>query len=127
MCMLEESNLVAVYGSLRGGLSNHCVLNDSTLKGEERVTGWDMFSLGGFPAIIKGDGDITIEVYEVHDKYTADGLDMLEGYPSFYDRKLIDTTLGKAWIYFQNSPPSHSKVDSGDWKEYLQSKNGEWY
>lgn len=109
---------VAVYGSLRQGMGNHRVLGDSPLLGQCRVTGFEMFSLGGFPFVRHGDGEITIEVYAVNE-HTSMRLDNLEGYPSFYNRALIWTPYGPAWIYFidrqeTTAPP----VTHGDWVAY---------
>lgn len=109
---------VAVYGSLRQGMGNHRVLGDSPLLGQARVSGFEMFSLGGFPFVRHGEGDITIEVYEVNE-HTSMRVDMLEGYPLFYNREQIDTPYGQAWIYFidrqeTTSPP----VTHGDWVAY---------
>lgn len=110
--------LVAVYGSLRRGLHNSYLLKGSIPLGKYVVNGFDMYSLGGFPAIIFGSGDITIELYEV-DTPTFKRLDNLEGFPTFYDRTQVDTPRGSAWIYFQHEIPSKEKVDDGDWFEYL--------
>lgn len=95
------TNLVAVYGSLKKGYGNHRLLDTSEFLGTTDTYGeWTMYSLGGFPAIVpEGNTQICIEVYRV-DRETMADLDMLEGYPSFYDRRIIDTKYGKAWIYF---------------------------
>lgn len=117
--MIQEV-LVAVYGSLRKGMGNHPLLerNDAQLLSTERIKGFDMFSLGGFPYIKPADGEITIEVYAVPITAMKD-LDRLEGYPHFYDRMLVDTTKGQAWIYFiADYGSGYGKVDSGDWVQY---------
>jgi gamma-glutamylcyclotransferase (GGCT)/AIG2-like uncharacterized protein YtfP len=116
--MIQEV-LVAVYGSLRKGMGNHGLLerNDAQLLSTERVTGWNMYSLGGFPYIEPGDGVITIEVYAV--PITAmQPLDRLEGYPSFYNRKLITTSKGDAWVYYIEDYDSSTPVPNGDWVAY---------
>lgn len=111
---------VAVYGSLRAGFHNHILLQSSKLIGSERISGFDMYSLGAFPAIVQGVGDITVEMYEVNE-HTFKRLDRLEGFPAFYDRMLVETSEGECWIYFQHTPPTNSKIDSGDWYEFYTS------
>ena len=115
---------VAVYGSLRKGLHNSYLLNNAKPLGTEVITGFKMFSLGSFPFISTKDAtdtdSITIEVYEVNQSEFR-RLDQLEGFPSFYNRTLVDTTHGKAWIYFIDNYENsvHKPVVHGDWfKEY---------
>lgn len=120
---------VAVYGSLRKGLGNHYLLKDSEYLGDcptDRM--FTMKSLGGFPAIIAGEDSVTIEVYDV-DQETFGKLDQLEGYPSFYNRQLIDTKFGKAWIYFLAEDDGYHKdiVSHGDWKKYVKDNNYRYF
>lgn len=115
--MVQEF-LVAVYGSLRQGMGNHRLLQDgeAAFLGTERVSGFQMYSMGGFPFITPAEGEIRIELYKV-DRDTMLRLDRLEGYPSFYDRKLIQTSKGQAWIYFivGKNLSNYEPVASGDW------------
>lgn len=121
--MTDQPILVAVYGSLRKGMGNHALLarGNAVHLSTERVKGWDMYSLGAFPFIREGGGEITIEVYAV-DSQTFSNLDRLEGYPSFYDRELIETSKGNAWVYFIDSSPNSRPVTSGDWVTYYNGK-----
>ena len=118
-------NKVAVYGSLRQGLGNHRLLASSKFLGEDiSQPEWKMYSLGGFPGIVKGNSEVTLEVYEV-DKDTFESLDWLEGYPTFYNRRVINTTYGDAWVYYLNEPDNyenHGVVETGDWKDYLTNR-----
>ena len=110
--------LVAVYGTLRKGFSNHRLLSDAVFIGyDHTLPEWDMVSLGGFPALYKGGvTSVTIEVYEVTEAEFKD-TDRLEGYPSFYNRELIHTAYGQAWIYYIQGDPREGspKIKSGDW------------
>lgn len=99
------SKLVTVYGSLLKGLGNwHWHLNnkDSKLLGEHVLNGgFIMVSLGGFPGLIideKSDSKIFVETYEVSDVVYR-SIERLEGYPSFYGKKEIDTPFGKSEVY----------------------------
>jgi len=108
------STLVAVYGSLKEGYGNHRLLLSSDKMGEDWVEGWQMYSLGGFPAIVKGNSKVKVEIYSV-DEETFSRLDRLEGYPSFYDREQVKTVQGDAWIYFHHYKPNAPVVEDGDW------------
>ena len=114
------NRLVTVYGSLRQGFHNHYLLGDSRYLGTEVLEGgFTMLDLGSFPGVVlEGDMSITVEVYEVDDTNFS-RLDMLEGYPSFYDRTQIRTTAGDAWIYFLSCKDewTTSIIDSGDWAD----------
>lgn len=120
-------HLVAVYGSLRKGLGNHDVIQhtDTKFVGEDTISGWTMRSYGGFPYIHPGDGTIKVEVYQVSDDCLKENLDVLEGYPSFYNRKKVDTKYGKAWIYFieNETHDAYPLVESGDWVDWVENSN----
>ncbi len=119
-----NERLVAVYGSLRKGLGNHRVLGDSTLLGTDVVSGWEMFSLGGFPGIRSGLGSIVVEVYLVDNEAIAEALDRLEGYRgpdanNFYDKETVFTQYGEASIYtLQEGYDGSNIVEKGDWVGY---------
>lgn len=116
---------VFVYGSLREGLHNHPLIADSRKVGEYRLElPFTMYSLGGYPALIDNEVTnlITGEVYEI-DQPTFMRLDRLEGYPRYYDRRLIDTPAGEAWVYFINDREYTTVVESGDWKEFYNGRH----
>lgn len=106
---------VFVYGSLKQGYGNHPLIKDSVLLGECLTKPiYTMYSLGAFPAVVlQGNTSITGEVYEVDDDTFA-RLDRLEGYPDFYDRTMIDTDHGKAWMYFLEREEG-VEVEGGVW------------
>ena len=121
-----ERKLVFVYGSLlsggsgtkEGAFGNHRVIANAKFLGEHVTdASYHFLNLGAFPGVVeKGETAIKGEVYEVTDDIFA-SLDRLEGYPSFYGRKQIDTAYGKAWIYLlPKSYLSYSKVFSGNWR-----------
>lgn len=115
--------LVFVYGTLKEGYGNHrhhLQREGVNYKGEYITPAeWTMFSLGGFPGVMKGGNTpITGEVYEI-DKEVFRGLDRLEGFPRFYDRDLIKTPYGAAWIYYlkdQHYRASSPKIEDGVWR-----------
>lgn len=126
------SKLVAVYGSLREGLSNHRLLVHSKKVYDGVVEGFAMYSLGGFPCIVPTDSaskPVVVEVYEV-DEVTLRNLDRLEGYRAgsdnnFYERMSVEVHTGSglvsALIYYMPTPYSaRDRVSCGDWVRYLE-------
>lgn len=115
---------VVVYGTLRSGESNHGLLEGSELLGTTTVNGYGMVSLGFFPAAFKMKGySLVGEVYEVED-FVLEDLDMLEGYDrvspesGMYDRVLVDTEFGEAFMYVYNGDiEAYSDELIHDWKE----------
>ena len=114
--------LVAVYGSLKKGFGNHSLLKHSKFIGEDIVKGFEMRSMGAFPFIRKGFGNVHIEIYEVDD-LTMFNLDRLEGYPYFYNRIQVKTKnlKKKVWIYVINEKLSfvtnYKIVSNGLWEK----------
>jgi len=110
---MEICDRVFVYGTLQKGHSNHSLLSTSDRLGSTQTI--EPFVLGdiGFPYAflrtkvpeeynhllfpVKG------EVYKLDGLHTFEGLDMLEGYPSHYNRRMVTTKLGvPAWMYMQD-------------------------
>lgn len=129
--------VVAVYGSLRKGMGNHSLLMGQTFVGTTQTTeAYAMYSLGGFPKVeLQGDkvSPIVVELYDVDDKGLS-RLDMLEGYRgpngnNFYDRSLVNTGLGEAWIYHieGDTRGSVNLVDDGDWVRFRNSISNRRY
>ena len=109
---------VFVYGTLKDGYSNNYLLEQSRLIGEAVTPAeYTMHSVGAFPAVSEG-GETAIvgEVWDV-DGETFRRLDQLEGYPEFYDRRVINTTRGEAWMYYINdvSPYRAETIKTGVW------------
>lgn len=129
-------NLVFVYGSLKKGFHNNYFLDNSKFIGENKTLGKHrMISLGGFPGVIwcggsggafkdRGTAQIHGEIWQVNSERDRRRLDMLEGYPNFYDKQDIYTQWGKATMYvlskeflsdekYLNQPT----IDTGVWKD----------
>jgi len=126
---MKTNDLVAVYGSLRRGLSNHRILGDSEFIGEGMIdSGFRMVSLGGFPALHKSEEStpIKVEIYRPSCPEVYRSLDILEGYPSFYNREQVQINGKLTWVYFiENSSRLEGRtyVDSGDWVGFRQQQH----
>ena len=125
-------NLVAVYGTLRQNHGNHRILNKSPLSCE-KIFGWSMYSMGGFPGCVKSDGEadyIVVELYDIDDE-TLRRLNQLEGYTEgednwFYDRVSVGTSLGEAFMYtWAGSLNQDTRIYHGDW-DIHEKENSTW-
>lgn len=119
--------LYAVYGTLRKGFGNHRLLDNEhcTLLGTQRVNGFKMVSLGGYPGLIPVEGksdEVTIEVYSVKSPKVEQQLDWLEGYPRFYGKMEVNTKWGVANVYILTEVEygKNTLVTNGDWKEHIE-------
>lgn len=116
--------IVAVYGSLKRNFYNHHFLevDDTVFLADAQVSGFNMYSLGSYPMIVKGNGVVSVELYEVS-RETFARLDRLEGFPTFYGRSVVTAeTLHcpvEAWIYFgkQEQVRGCKRVSSGVWQQ----------
>lgn len=119
--MSTHNQLVAVYGSLRMGLSNHRVLGNSEFVGLFRSKPeYTLHSLhGGYPGLkMGGEDSVVFEVYSV-DETIAYRVDMLEGYTpggnnTFYDKHQIKTPFGIASTY-EYQPQTDTRLMHGNW------------
>lgn len=123
---------ICVYGSLRKGMGNHRIIENSQLVSTETVNlPFEMIDMGSYPGLIRSKelNEIVIEVYQV-DMPTYERVSRLEGYPSFYNRELIETSVGAGDIYFLDNDkgreypryPRVNKTAEGvfDWVKHLQ-------
>lgn len=109
--MNKDKILVGVYGTLKRGFYNHHLLEKAEFIKTTVIPdgNYCLYDLGSFPAVkvvLYGNEEttpVTVEIFQV-DKETFDNLDRLEGYPSFYNRVLIETPEGyHAWLYVMSS------------------------
>lgn len=120
--------LVAVYGSLKQGFGNDYHLEDSKFVGDDTLDGFEMYSLGAFPAVMYGEGSIDVEVYDIDDA-TLNVLDKIEGYFgssafNMYDREKVLTKYGESFIYVwtdRSIKSTRKQIETGNWekKNYL--------
>ena len=109
---------VFVYGTLMRGESNHQFLRKARFLGPARTSpGYRLYSVGPYPVLCPGGRQsVTGEVYGVSKRELA-LLDELEEYPLLYQRRVIITPFGRAWVYFQHQAPARSQLlTSGNWR-----------
>ena len=114
----KVGDLVFVYGTLRPGCRAYYMLEGRTeLIGRSTVGNAALYSLGAFPGLkLDENSTVTGALLKVTDESVFARLDQYEGYPHFYDRKLLDTPEGPAWTYvFQGDVKDEDKIMSGDW------------
>lgn len=117
----SDINLVFVYGTLKqNGVYSHIMSNaGGEYIGDHKTENeYLMVDVGHYPIVLVGGGDsISGEVWHIKD---IRPLDILEGYPTFYDRKIINTKFGPAWMYVQDRSvaafPDANIVRDGVWK-----------
>ena len=117
------STLVAVYGTLKRGLSNDHYLQAANYLGKDTLTSITLYDLGAYPgAKIEPSAGIDVEIFSVTAQQLQ-ALDGLEEYESeapprgLYDRRLFSTRYGAAWVYLYN--PSVSglmPIQAGGWQ-----------
>jgi len=98
---------VFVYGTLQSRAQTIRSLSESShsefVACCETSQNYKMYDLGHFPGVTMCDQSlgnvIAGELWCVSDSM-MDQLDVIEGYPDFYNRKIIDTTAGRAWMYY---------------------------
>ena len=111
-------NRLFVYGSLKQGFHNAGYLASASYLGDfETQNIYTMYNFGNYPGVTaQGNSAIFGEVYAV-DQIQFAAIDKLEGYPDFYQREIIRTAYGEAWIYIVNASLCINKktVLSGQW------------
>lgn len=108
-----EKHLVFVYGTLKRGGRLHDALRYANFLGVHSTDPvYAMYTTNDlYPYICDGNSVVHGEVFEVDDENLR-YLDRVEGYPDFYNRKLIETPWGDAWVYYINV----KFIKSGSWE-----------
>lgn len=132
---------VFVYGTLRKGGSNHRLLESADYCDMTRIPGYEMWSLGPFPAVVPVSGIAADPPYITAERYRVDAallarLDLLEDYygpdhpRNLYERKWIiapDGSAGYLYVFvadrLMQKPFRRRKrlIPSGDWFAQTQA------
>lgn len=121
----STENIIFVYGSLRQGLYNFPIIEQSTASkfiAYGILEGYRMYSLGSYPAIHEHEGmRIYGEIWKVNDRVFnyIDRMEHSAGYGSLV--REIQTSRGKinALFYFKEKSQNHIYINGGDWVKYL--------
>ncbi len=106
---------IIVYGSLRRKQGNSHWMTNAQWLGDHRIEGYELYSLGHYPGVIVGEGQVYCEVYRI-DASTLSELDALRTKGGEYRRTLVQTPYGSAWLYlYQRLVAGKKRVLSGDW------------
>ena len=133
--ILQEGDIVAVYGTLRKGCSNYRNLgleSRAEYLGQDKVKG-RLYTAPhrGYPFLTTGDDDVIVDLFEIKDGRLGRSLDGLEGYDptspqernTFYLRTSVETIGGvKASIYrIDEKLDENLRIDSGDWIDFCEN------
>lgn len=118
---------IATYGTLRKGMYNNRYFDMKFIE-TTTIDGFKLYDLGPYPAVVEEDGTIVVDVFEVDDdtKRTIDNMELGAGYTI---KTLTINAPGMLYgesvdIYtFDTLPPRTILIESGDYVEYLKTKN----
>jgi gamma-glutamylcyclotransferase (GGCT)/AIG2-like uncharacterized protein YtfP len=91
-----------------------------------------LHDLGEYPGLVRGEGTVAGELYEVRDSRAFGLLDEFEGYDpcdvdgSFYVRRAVRLREPEidAWVYVYNrSVKGAPLIREGDWRRYVAKRN----
>lgn len=132
MTKVVNKHLVAVYGSLLKGLHNHTAYlkNAKYIGSFDSEPIYDLYEVSSYPGLKKGGyTSVKMEVYEVT-TLELNRIDQLEGFKpndtrhNHYNRTMMETPYGNAYGYLYNYPITNlNQVVSGNWKDYIETKN----
>lgn len=119
-----------VYGTLRRDCGANRFLNGTVYQGDVRLSGYDMYNLGGFPGIVENpdnkDG-VVCEVFDGVTPETMEDIDHYEGYRpdypperSHYLRKEVNVQGEPMFVYVYNRPTNmewYQPIKTGDWMD----------
>lgn len=119
---------IGVYGSLRKGEYNferfveaYGTTNIKVLSEGVVIEGYNLYNLGPYPAITKGDNNLTIDVLSVSENVynSIRAMELGAGYneesikiPRYNDVKI--------YTFKEGSFPKERLVESGNWSEFLK-------
>ena len=111
---------VFVYGTLLRGEVNHDLLQGAELLGPHRTAPcYTLYLTRAYPGLTLGGGTAVVgEVYAL-DNACLRRLDRLEDYPRLYDRRLIQSPYGRAWVYlYRGAVADLPVIQGGDWRAF---------
>ena len=125
---------IFVYGTLMTGLQRQRALSRSHFIGNGTITG-ELYDLGRFPALVKGDSNVLGEVYEISEQ-TLNMLDQIESYDpdnhqeSLYVRQAVNVHLdssgepisAESYYYNRSIKGRGTLIVGGDYRAFLDEQ-----
>ena len=125
---LKSRKVIIVYGSLRKGGFNYRPWLESKgamFLGKGKIKGFSLYDLGSFPAVIKGDGEVVGELYEVSEEM-FDKIDWMEKSAGYKKQEITVNGIKCALWFFTKKTLSFykkaKKVEHGDYIKSLGEK-----
>lgn len=129
-----ETNLIAVYGTLKLNYSNyHRYLRSSKFLGSGNTVDKYPLLIEGLPYMVdkKGVGhNVDVHIFKVSDD-TLRNIDMLEGHPKWYKRRKVDIRMSggnrkvlSCWLYFN---PKHIDKHTEMHEAYTQNTSQRFF
>lgn len=110
---------IFVYGTLRKGEGLNEYMGNFKYLGVTKIDGFEIYSNGYFPMIIRGNGEVVGEVYEIENG--QNDISMLDRIECAYIRTKVNVVLNgedvevETYIYKDNIQETDVKINSGDW------------
>jgi gamma-glutamylaminecyclotransferase len=111
-----QDNLVATYGTLKKGESNHHYVKTAKYVGRGKTSDKYPLVIDGLPYLYKEKGvgyNVEVDIFKVSDA-RLERMDALEGHPRWYKREQVDIELNgktlKCWVYFMTNPRNKHRV-----------------
>jgi gamma-glutamylcyclotransferase (GGCT)/AIG2-like uncharacterized protein YtfP len=113
-----ENKRIFVYGTLRKGEGLNPYLDNFKFLGAGKLKGYDMYSNGSYPMIVKGEGEVVGELYEINGG--ANEIECLDRIECAYDRtkvkiKIRNETISAETYVFKTGVNHLRKIQSGNW------------
>lgn len=119
---------LAVYGTLRKGMSNHHLLEDAKClyKGYSQIP-YQMYQAGGIPYLVPSEEEhrIFLEVYEVGSQTVREINRLERGYEKtvVYIDEIPEDHVDDAWIYIMREGFGGEKVEDGEFTTKAEIEN----
>ena len=124
------TKIIITYGTLRREGTNHNYYlregsQDIKFLGEGKIKGFDLYDLGCYPAITKGEGEVVAEIYEISEDIfkTINNMEKGVGYNS--KEVIVNGIKGTIWFFKEETLKLYGdakKIEQGD---YLKFKDEE--
>lgn len=122
--MRNSTNRIAVYGSLRDGQYNferfkQAYPDIKVLKNDVILKGFNLYTLGSYPGIKVGDGEIEVDILEVNDMCFNNILRMEFGAGYSLMEIFVDDKQTGLFIY-EGPVKENMKIESGNWNNHTR-------